>query len=558
MSEFVQHEPCPTCQAAGRDGKGNNLARYDDGHAVCFAFGCDHYEKGTGEGREDSSTRSPSSGKGKPITGLLTGEPAALGKRKISEETCRHLDYTVGEHHGRPVQIATYYNAQGQRCAQKLRFPDKTFRWVGDPKQALLYGQQRFKAGGRKVVITEGEIDALSVDEVQDRKWPVVSVPNGADSAKKACLAQLEWLDSFQEVVIFFDSDEPGKQAAVEVAELFGAGKAKIVNFEYKDANEALQKGDGAAVINATWNAVPYWPDDLVEGGTDALWERVRDFKIATDYEYPWAALNAVTLGMRLRELILWTAGSGIGKSHALREVSLGLLPALRAKGKKLGIVALEESVEITAIRLASMHLKISHTRWDDVPLEERKKAIKEVTHGIVLYDHFGSLGSERLFTKLRALAASGCDVIILDHISIVISGSDEGDTNERRMIDKMMTQLRSLSEEKNVIFHVISHLRKAGGTAHEEGGRITLDDLRGSGSLKQLSDSVIAIERNQQSEDEKLRHVAQLRVLKNRWVGTTGPAGWIKYDPETTRMTELVENPFKDEEDECGTSEDF
>src|SRR5690606_27085289 len=149
------------------------------------------------------------------------------------------------------------------------RFPDKTFRWVGDPKRALLYGQQRFKAGGRRVIVTEGEIDALSVDEVQDRKWPVVSVPNGADSAKKACLAQLEWLDSFEEVVIFFDSDEPGQRAAVEVAELFAPGKAKIVSFAYKDANEALQKGDGAAIINAVWNAKPYWPDDLVEGGTE-------------------------------------------------------------------------------------------------------------------------------------------------------------------------------------------------------------------------------------------------------------------------------------------------
>src|SRR5690606_9507017 len=115
---------------------------------------------------------------------------------------------------------------------------------------------------------------------------------------------------------------------------------------------------------------------------------------------------------------------------------------------KKLGIVALEESVEITAIRLASMYLQRSHTEWDSIPLEERKQAIMEVTKGCVIYDHFGSLGSDRLFTKLRALAASGCEVIILDHISIVISGSDEGDANERRTIDKMMTQLRSLSEE--------------------------------------------------------------------------------------------------------------
>jgi hypothetical protein len=51
--------------------------------------------------------------------------------------------------------------------------------------------------------------------------WPVVSLPNGAQSAKKAIKNSLEFLESYERVVLLFDMDERGQLTVDEVAELF-------------------------------------------------------------------------------------------------------------------------------------------------------------------------------------------------------------------------------------------------------------------------------------------------------------------------------------------------
>src|SRR5690348_6953818 len=170
------------------------------------------------------------------MSDFIHGEVSALGKRGITEETCRKFGYSIGEHHGKKVQIANY-RRDGQIVAQKIRYADKTFSVKGDLKTAGLYGQHLWSPG-RRVVITEGEIDALSVSQVQENKWPVVSIPNGAQSAKKTIARELEWLEQFEEVVLMFDMDEPGQDAAKECALLFTPGKCKIAHLPAKDPNE--------------------------------------------------------------------------------------------------------------------------------------------------------------------------------------------------------------------------------------------------------------------------------------------------------------------------------
>ena len=135
---------------------------------------------------------------------------------------------------------------------------------------------------------------------------------------------------------------------------------------------------------------------------------------------------------------------------------------------------------------------------------------------------------------KIRYMAVSEeCDFIILDHISIAISGL-EGD-NERKMIDILMTQLRSLAEETGVGLIIISHLRRnnaLGSIAFEEGGCVSLSQLRGSGAIGQLADTVLGLERNQQAEGKK-KNLVRVRVLKCRWTGETGIGGYLFYDKE-------------------------
>ena len=153
-------------------------------------------------------------------------------------------------------------------------------------------------------------------------------------------------------------------------------------------------------------------------------------------------------------------------------------------------------------------------------------------------YDHFGSLASERLLSKMRYMrSVLGVNFIVLDHISIVISGQESSTEGERRDIDRLMTNLRSLIEETGVGVLGIVHLKQPEGKAHEEGGRVTLSHLRGSGALKQLSDNVVALERDQQSEDEDTANQSDIRVLKCRETGLVGLADTIEYNHDTGRL---------------------
>ena len=180
-----------------------------------------------------------------------------------------------------------------------------------------------------------------------------------------------------------------------------------------------------------------------------------------------------------------------------------------------------------------------------EMPKEDLRDAFNATlgTGRVFMYDHWGSTEGDNLLAKIRYLVRGcGCDYIILDHISIVVSGMEGGD--ERRIIDNMMTKLRSLVEEVNCGLILVSHLRRpSGDRGHEEGQITSLSQLRGSASIGQLSDIVIGLERDQQ--DAETSNQTTVRVLKNRWSGETGIATSLYYSKETGRMVEEEDVPF-------------
>ena len=237
-SAFLHHTSCEAC------GSKDNAAVYDDGHIYCF--GCQHYVPGD----EAAEQQMPSPKLNKD---LLQGEHSELKARGITLETCRKFDYSIG-HKNRPVQIANYRNEHGEVVAQKIRDADKNFTILGEANKMGLFGQHLWITG-KKLVITEGEIDCLTVSQVQKNKYPTVSLPNGAQSGKKALMKAWDYLDGFEEIILMFDQDEAGQKAAIECAEALPIGKVKIAKLPYKDANEALLKGAESEIINAIWKA---------------------------------------------------------------------------------------------------------------------------------------------------------------------------------------------------------------------------------------------------------------------------------------------------------------
>ena len=464
-------------------------------------------------------------------TELLPVEVKAVPARGITEDTAQKFGYGFADYKGTKWQVATYYNQEGEQAAQHIRSKDKDFKWLGDSKEVQLFGQHLWKEGGKKVVVTEGEIDAMSVSQVQGNKWPVVSLPSGAASAKKAVQRNLEWLESFEEVILMFDMDDAGAQAVAQCADLFSPGKCKVARLPLKDANECLKAGRGDEIIQAIWNAKTHRPDGVISGAD--TWDLIAQADVKADHHYPWEDIDNFLGGIRQGELITVTAGSGIGKSLFCREVAYHLL----TQGETVGYVALEENVKRTLVGFMGMYLnKPLHISKEGIDDHVLRKAWEETAGSgrLYLYDHWGSTDSDNLISRIRYLARGcGCKWVVLDHISIVVSGIGDGD--ERRLIDNTMTKLRALVEETGIGLLLVSHLRRPeGNRGHEDGLHTSLSHLRGSAAIAQLSDIVVGLERNQQGED---RDVTTVRILKNRYSGITGEAGQLTYDRDSGRL---------------------
>jgi twinkle protein len=506
------HHDCPDC------GSSDACSTNDDGSTHCFS--CDKHRSGHG-GETRVTEPAPRD--------FVSGEPAAITRRNLTEDTCRKWGYWVGKYMGEHVQIANYKTRDGKTCGQKIRFGNKTFAVKGEI--VGLYGQHLWRDGGRRVVVTEGEIDALSVSQAFDNKWPVVSVPHGV-KAKKYIAQAIDWLDRYDQVVFCFDGDDVGRKGAAECAALLTPGKAHIAELPLKDANDMLVANRSKELVQCLFDAREYRPDGIVNG--KELWDVISHKEEHKSKPYPFIGLNSITHGMRLGELVTVTAGSGIGKSLFCREIAHHLL----GLGETVGYIALEESVRRTALGILGIHMNKPLHLDDDMLDENELRPAFDRTVGngkFYTYDHFGSMESDNLLSKIRYLIKGfDCKWIFLDHLSIVVSGI-QGD-DERRLIDNTMTKLRSLVEETGCGMVLVSHLKRVD-TGHEEGGRVSLHHLRGSQAIAQLSDMVIGLERNQQSD--RLSNETKVRVLKNRFSGETGHCSTLYYNIDTGRCTE-------------------
>ena len=526
-STFVQHESCPSC------GSSDNLARYSDGHAVCFSGGCTHYEHGKGQIGQ-AVQRKP--------TRLLemTGVVAAIPDRRINQETAKRYGVTV--EYGTDGKITKHHypyfdKDTGTAIGTKVRIVEnKQFYATGGFDNAGLFGQQAFKGGGKYITVTEGEADAMAVNEMFDGKWPAVSIRSGAAGAAKDIKASLEWLETFDHVVICFDNDKAGQESAKSVLNLFTPNKAKNVTLPMKDAGDMLSARKVQDFVKEWWNAKAYQPDGIVAG--NETWDMIIKQSDVKSIDYPWSCLNEYTHGFRRKELVTITSGSGMGKSQIVRELEHYLLGATE---DNIGILALEEDIPKTALGIMSIEAN-KQLHLDKTVSQEEKKGYWDRTLGsgrIYMFDHWGSTSEDNLLGRIRYMAKGlDCKWIILDHLSIVVSDQDNND--ERKAIDSIMTNLRKLVQETGVGLFLVSHLRRPSGSkAHEDGGKISLGELRGSAAIAQLSDIVIGLERDQQHADPTTRNTTCVRVLKNRFVGLTGAACYLYYDQESGRMIE-------------------
>lgn len=547
-SSFIRHVGCDHC------GSSDANCLYDDGHLFCMA--CNTYtppDSNREEGQIQTQLVQKPKSKGVVMEQRILEEYnkasfKPISDRNITLDTCKKYGVKTDE---AGSQWYPYYDNNGAIIGFKIKSKDKNFRVAGSISGSL-FGQHLFQQAGKYVTIVEGETDCLAAYQMNGSRWPHLSIPNGAQAASKSLKTNLEYLEGFDQIVINFDNDAPGKEATDKVSDIFSPSKVKVLQLQkYKDACDYLADNQQSSYIQEWWGAKTYTPAGIVS--SDSTWDLVAEEDNFTSIDYPWKGLNDMLYGIRPQELITLTSGSGLGKSSIIRELIHYLV---KNSEENVGVMMLEESVRRASLGVMGIEAE-KPLHIPKIYQETTKEDLRnywENTMGtgrLFFFDHFGSTSEDTILQRMRYMVKGlDCRYIFLDHLSIVVSGM-EGD-DERRLIDRLMTKLRTFVQETNCTLFLVSHLRRpSGDKGHENGGEVSLSQLRGSHAIAQLSDSVVGIERNQQDEDENVRNQSLLRVLKARVSGLTGPATKLQYDLETGRLEEVNGvNELDDEEE--------
>ncbi len=525
-SSVVSQGSCPDC------GSSDACTTYDDGHTYCFS--CESHKQG------DGGTVAVATPK---VGGLLeVGEATALPTRGITLETCDKWGYTKSLYNGADCYLATYRDLNGRPIAQKVRLQGKEFKFLGDAKNCGLYGMHLWKDGGRMVVVTEGEIDALSVSQLQGNKWPVVSLPKGAAAAKKDIKANLLWLLGFETVVLMFDNDEPGRTAAESCAQLFPIGQAKIARLPLKDASEMLVANRGKECIDAIWQAKEYRPDGIIT--LDELEEELMK-PVEVGSPWPWESLTKLTYGRRPCEVYCLGAGTGVGKTDVFTQIIAQTVTQLK---EKCGVIYLEqppaETVRRIAGKVAKRRFHIPDAQWSRDEFIKIYHSLRD-TKLLYMYDHFGSTEWDIIKLRIRYMVTSlGCKHIFLDHLTALAAHA----VDERRTLEGLMADVAGMAQELKFCFYVISHLATPDGVPHEEGGRVMVRHFKGSRSIGQWSHFMFGLERDQQADNHTTRHTTTFRILKDRVSGqATGQKMYLMYDADSGDLIETTDPSIGD-----------
>ena len=487
-----------------------------------------------------------------------------IKERRITQKTCEVFGVktdTRGRH------LFPCYTTDHKLVALKIIDPSKPkkdkhrFLWMGTRKRIgdhFICGAHAFDKGGRKkLTVVEGEYDMLSTYELNGG-FPAVSLWDGSDPKGTEAKRHGEWIMEWDEVYGNFDNDDPGRETREAWGKLL-AGRFYYFELDGDpgcDASDYLRSGKVKDYLKQFWGARMYTLAGLINGcDTYELYKNTKDIE---PLEIPdiYMGLRDKLYSFYLEEIVLWTAGTGCGKTQMLRKLKHHWL--LNTTYPMLDI-SLEESVGRSVGGLMEVEAEERLMRPDMEVDEERDKAIHSKLFGSKQYwslDHSGAVDDNNLFDYIEhACAFLGVKIIFIDHLTIAISEVDSGTENNAQ--DKFMSKMVYFKERYKANIHVVAHLRKTGGTKEKsfEHGRVPKeDDIKGSGSVKQVPDTIVALARDKHHEDEYIKNVTDIYALKGRLLGYTGYACSQYFDPETG-VVSAAERVVDDEDffDEAG-----
>jgi len=449
-----------------------------------------------------------------------------------------------------------------------------------------LFGQSVAEKANRKrsnLTITEGQWDCISVyqsivDAYKGTKFEnveplVVSIPMGTANAVEAILHNEPYVLSHDALTIFFDDDHctpaelrkgilKGHEAREAVANALVGSSIRLFTVTpeegFKDASDFLQAGRSNDLSKLVQFGRRAYSSEKIVKAVDIDFDDLITPRPEGIYVNCFPRLMEKLHGFRASELVLLTSPSGVGKST----VTSIFASAFMEHGEKLGMIYLEETNKETIQRLIASKLKVNYLEFKNNPLnvakrEDIERCYREIVDNdkLVMLSHFGSLPVSELMAKIKHMhLVEGCRFIILDHLSLVISGSMVKD--ERKELDIVMTELAAFCAANDVCIIAVSHINRTAADQFKapkvkEGEepkpywvQVTKEMMRGSAALEQLSFVILGLE--PEIMPDRSRGRVRLTVLKNRPWGYLGVADSFKIDDESWEVI-LMEDPDQD-----------
>ena len=515
FDENIPHQPCPCGESS------DAYLLNADGSGKCFSCG----KFFPSEKRE----------KGYDLQGEVVRK--YMSHRGISLKTFEKFKVQTKFVDGVPAQVGFVYSEDPLGVKVRV-LAEKKFFSEGDLKKTTIFGKQFFDKGSKRVItITEGEFDALAVYDIIRDETAVVSV-RGASSAFQDCKAEYDYINSFEKIVINFDNDKPGQEAARRVAALFDFKKVyNLVLQQHKDANGYIWDNEKEEAIDdrkayfEAWKGVKrHTPDNIVSGWSsfaDAL-SKKREESIGS---YPLTGLQDKLFGLHRGEVVVLLAEEGVGKTEIFRMMEDNIL---KTTGSNLGIIHLEEDNGTTLRGLAAYYSGApAHVPNSPITDQEVLDIIKKATGGneerVFLRSAFDVEDEDAFIDNIRFLVSGcGCDFIFFDHVSWLATGGDDQD--ERKKLDRITQRLKLLAKELRFCLIMISHVNDDG-------------KPRGSRNITKVANTVIRLTRDKEHADPVERNKTFMTIVKARLIGAkTGPAGYAFYDDESCLLVDPEE----------------
>lgn len=570
MGEFVKHTACPSCSSS------DGFAVYgDNGGGHCFACGHTIPSEEYKENNKNKKGNKPRIRKEEmtekvktAVTSQQTEELksrtslSARGYRGIKDETLKTFGVRTEFNEETGEVYCTYYpcTVNGELSGWKPRVHPKQFGGsIGQTgSNCDLFGQFKFKNGGKTVLIVGGEHDQLAAYQMLkeyyvSKGWdfePVVVSPTvGETGCAKQIAAQYTWFNQSDKIVVAMDSDEAGQKAIDKIVAALPKGKVFVAKWSGKDPNEMLLKGKERQFINDFYSAKAYVPAGVV--GSNELYDKIvaQAEQIKVPFPPFLKTLNEMLGGgLNLGHIYTCSGVTGGGKTSLINEM---IYYWLFHSPYQIGVVSMELNAGQYGEVLLSRHIqqKLAKLNHDDkiklLSTEQIRLMGKELfekedgSPRFMLIDDRDSSLEQFQDTIEQMIISSGVKIIVIDPWSDVLDGL----SNEEQAL--AMKWLKSCIKSHGCSFFLINHVRKSqngGKNDQSAGGKITESDIMGSSTIMKSASANILLMRNKDAEDIQERNTTNISLAKNRLLGLTGPAGKVYYDFETHTLHDLEE----------------